>query len=176
MVPGPSYVYSSYLINNDSILPDIVDAIGFFKEHIVESNKSLVPLLIKYKFKSQVPSWKWELLAAILLGDLRKKGNGHDLLRHEVKSSSSSSFEYQYCRKSWKEKISQERLVDHIFISYTENFSIQIRRLMGSQLSEILNSWESQISDQMSDAPNMRYRKSVSLNFVKANGELLLEC
>jgi len=172
MLPG--YFYN-YLIDNNSVLPDTNGAISFFKEHIVESNKSLVPLLIKYQFKSQVPSWKWELLAAILLGDIQKKGNGNDLLRHEVKSSCSRTFEYQYCRKSWREKISQERLVDHIFISYTKDYSIQVRRLMGSQLGDIFNSWETQIAEQMSEAPNMRYRRSLSLNYVKDNGELLLD-
>jgi hypothetical protein len=86
------------------------------------------------------------------------------------------SFDYHYYRKSWKTKLEQEKEIDHIFISYTENFKVKIYRLEAEQLQETLDSWERNIADRVSDIPNIDYRQALSLGFVKANGELIMQC
>lgn len=64
----------------------------------------------------------WELFASILVRDRGlPTQSGLDLERYEVKSATyRSSFEYQYHRNSWREKLAADRAAGHLFISHQD--------------------------------------------------------
>lgn len=66
----------------------------------------------------------WEVFAGILVDDHGTgKSSGSDLQYHEVKSvSGRSSYEYQYHRKKGLQKVEQDKTVDHVLISYSNNY------------------------------------------------------
>ena len=85
------YFIKKYLINKIQYLqvkPDLEKAIEFYQTHVLDCNAQLEPLLETYRFPSRLPFWKWELFAAILVGDVCRSytNEGADLTRYEVKS------------------------------------------------------------------------------------------
>ncbi|MEM8639910.1 MAG: hypothetical protein AAGG51_14010, partial [Cyanobacteria bacterium P01_G01_bin.54] len=73
--------------------------------------------------QGSVGSKDWEVFAAILLNDRARKGDGADLEHYEVKSATTgSSFEYQYHRNHGLDKLTDDRSVDHIFVSRSKDY------------------------------------------------------
>ena len=124
-----------------------------------------------------VSSKDWEVLAAILMRDRAKPGNGCDLMKHEVKSAKiHNSFEYQYHRHSGLEKLEGDKFADHIYISYGDHYdNIEVRRLTSQQLSETFHGWAARIVEAYNqENPKQRCRQSVSYGYVKEHGELIM--
>ena len=79
----------------------------------------------------------WELFASILIQDRGVSVQGGlDLERYEVKSAAyRSSFEYQYHRNSWQEKLDKDRSAGHLFISHKDGLRfVEVRYCAGSTL------------------------------------------
>ncbi len=117
----------------------------------------------------------WELFASILVRGRGVSGQGGlDLEGYEVKSAKyRSSFEYQYHRDSWREKLAADRKAGHIFISHRELLQlVEVRYCTGSDLRRFFDKWETE--RPYSDSGQQRFRKSVSFGWVRENAELLL--
>ena len=149
------FLYQNYLISRplEEVAPNLDRAIDFYRKHLLESDRELDPLLRIYNFKSQLPSWKWEMFAAILVGDVgantgkAKNGKGADLVNHEVKSAlNGNSFEYQYHRKSWREKLARETQIGHLYVSYWPGYGdLDVRFVDGEALVDIFKGWEPKV-------------------------------
>lgn len=156
----------------------IKDAYGFYKKFIF--NEELQKLLNDYLLHvaGSVPSVNWELFGAILTGDKGKKGYGSDLKSHEIKSAiDGGSFEYQYHLRGGQKKLMEDMEVKHLFISYSRDYKdVDVRILPGEKLKETLETWLPKLIDNYK-GPNrkQRYRKNVSLGFVKKNGILIMQ-
>jgi hypothetical protein len=162
--------------NNEKIKPDIKQAFDFYKTHLLNANKELDPLLRKYQFKSRIPSWKWELFAAILVGDVKKQGNGIDLLGHEVKAYQwKHSPEYQYHRKSWEEKLEEDKQAKHICIWYKEDLKdLDVFIVEGRDIAEVFESWRPEIHEAYeTENPEKRCRKNLPKSIIEKEGILL---
>lgn len=168
---------ANYLLNNKEIKPNIELTYAFYKEHILEANQELDPLLNRYNFKSRIPSWKWELFAAILVGDLKKEGNGIDLLGHEVKAYLwKHPPEYQYHRKSWQDKLEEDKVAKHICIWYKEDLlDLDVYLINGSEIEEIFESWRPDIEQTYEiENPEKRCRKTLSKSIIEEKGSIIL--
>lgn len=165
-------------IASDKVLPNAKLAMEFYREYILQANKGLDPLLSKYKFKSRIPSWKWELFAAILVGDFKKEGYGVDLINHEVKSYLwGGAPEYQYHRLSWKEKLEEDKRVDHILIWYKDSLEdVDVYLIHGPLVAGIFESWREDISTSYdADNPEKRCRKALPKSVIENLGKIILK-
>jgi len=171
-----------YLINKIQYLqvrPDLEKAIGFYQTHVLDCNAQLEPLLETYRFPSRLPFWKWELFAAILVGDVCRSytNEGADLTRHEVKSRlNRQSFEYQYHKNSWREKLAKEPLIRHVYISYWPGFrDLDVRIVEGQDLAHHFTSWEPGLIEAYeTDRPSQRFRRRIPFREVVEKGSLYL--
>ena len=182
---------------NISIEPNLEKAFLFYQKHILEVDRDLVPILNDYNFKNVLPSWKFELFAAILVGDQSRKGtfekefsknpskegrnskdaNGSDLMSHEIKARlDGAAFEYQYHRDCWRKKLEEEPKVGHIFISYWEGYQdLDVRKVEGAELAALFASWENIIEEKYSQKKlNDRCRLYVPYKVAVEKGSLLL--
>ena len=117
----------------------------------------------------------WELFASILVRDRGVPAqSGLDLERYEVKSAAyGSSFEYQYHRNSWQEKLKADRAAGHLFISHRDGLKfVEVRYCAGSMLDEFFDAWEAE--RPYSDGTRQRFRKQIPFGWVRRNGKLLL--
>lgn len=174
------HIYKDYLINDNEVKPDVKKALQFYKNHILIADGDLRPLLKTYHFKNRVPAWKWELFAGILVGDTAKDTKSSDLKNHEVKSAmTGSSFEYLYYRNSWRQKLTQETKINHVYISYYPGYKdIDVRLLAGKDISHIFKSWEPELVElyeQPKTTKSPRFRKNVSFSAAKKYGKVILE-
>ena len=86
----------------------------------------------------------WEVFASILVRDTgTSTPAGLDLQGYEVKSAlDGSSFEYQYHRMSWREKLKADRAAGHIFISHRDELRhVDVRYCDGEVLSGSFDKW-----------------------------------
>lgn len=117
----------------------------------------------------------WEIFASILL---RRHGvtshKGPDLGVIEVKSAvSDGSFEYQYHRDSWQEKLNADRRSGHAFIWHGDGLhTVDVRYCNGEQLEEFFAKWEAQ--KPYSNPNQQRFRRQVSAGWVRNNAKLVL--
>lgn len=174
-----------YLINELRYLqikPDTEKAVEFYKTHLLQTNGALHPLLQTYNFKSELPSWKWELFVAILVGDIataksRRGTKGADLLRHEVKTAQNGrDFEYQYHKKSWAEKLEKESQINHVYVSYRPEFKdLDVRMIPGKELTHHFEKWRPLIIEAYEcPKPKQRFRKRITYKEVVEKGQMLL--
>lgn len=176
------YFYKKYLINKLQYLqvgPNLEKALEFYQRHVLDCNEELEPLLGTYKFPSRLPFWKWELFAAILVGDVCRSytNEGADLTKHEVKSRlNKHSFEYQYHKNSWRDKLAKESLIHHIYISYWPGYkNIDVRIVDGKELTHHFTSWEPELIEAYeSGRPRQRFRRRISFKEIVEKGSLLL--
>lgn len=165
--------------NLDTNTYDLSSAMSFYTDFIY--NTKLQGLLHEHGFHiaGSVPSVSWELFASILTGDNGKQGYGADLENHEVKSAiQGGSFEYQYHLNGGKKKLEDDMIVNHLYISYSNDYSqIEVRLLEGIQLSDTFKAWMPGLIENYKEGPNrkQRYRKSISFGFVNTNGRLILK-
>ena len=123
--------------------------------------------------KGGVMSSDWEVFASILVGDLGTKlGAGIDLSGYEVKSAGpNASYEYQYHKKSGKEKLARDAEVGHLFFEYADNLRrVDLRYAHGFWIKDFFARW---LADYPDPYPQ-RYRKNIPYGWVKANGILLM--
>jgi hypothetical protein len=115
----------------------------------------------------------WEVFASMLVNDLgRKFGAGIDLAHYEVKSAKrGGSYEYQYHKKTGKEKLQADIKVGHLFFDY-DNYlrDVDLRYSHGSEMTSFFEIW----LEQYPDPYPQRYRKNIPYAWVKANGILLM--
>jgi hypothetical protein len=176
------FFVKKYLINKLQYLqvnPNLEKAIEFYQTHVLDCNTELEPLLDTYQFPSRLPFWKWELFAAILVGDVCRSytNEGADLTKHEVKSRlNNQSFEYQYHKNSWREKLAKEPLIRHIYISYWPGFrNLDVRIVDGRDLAHHFASWELGLIEAYESGPaKQRFRKRIPFKEVVEKGSLFL--
>jgi hypothetical protein len=116
----------------------------------------------------------WEVFASILVKDLGTKlGKGVDLSGHEVKSAENSgAYEYQYHKKSGKQKLLDDMQKGHLFFDHSDNLRIvDLRYASGKQLSKFFEPWLKQLPDPYE---GQRFRRSVTFSWVRDNGTLLM--
>lgn len=160
-------------------LPDDLDiemALIYFHAYMYGPLRGKVRL---YSARGVTPrvamSEDWELFASILVRDRGvRTQSGLDLEKYEVKSAKyGGSFEYQYHRKSWKEKLDADRAAGHLFISHKDLLRlVEVRYCAGLDLQEYFDAWEAE--RPYSDPREQRFRKSVSFGWVQDNATLLL--
>lgn len=115
-----------------------------------------------------------KFFASMLVRDLgRKLGAGIDLANYEVKSAKRpGSYEYQYHKKTGREKLASDAQVGHLFFDYPENLSeVDLRYLHGSAMAEFFGKW----LEEYPDPYPQRYRKQIPYSFVRENGTLLMQ-
>lgn len=140
-----------------------------YRKHFYSKKKFDVNGLISYR--------DWELFGAILARDEAKGKTGSDLTRHEVKSAMiGNNFEYQYCRESGLEKLEEDLSVDHIFVSYSADYSEIIVRLVPKEtMAKKIEGWRRKVIDSYyRDDPKLRCRRSVTSQFVAKNGTVVM--
>lgn len=120
----------------------------------------------------------WEVFASILLGEPGTRSQvGIDLLGYEVKSAQEgSSFEYQYHRDSWAEKLGRDMQVGHLFFSHRDNLQfVRLYRASGSDLAgQFFRKWYDDCPYPR-DPSVLRYRKNIPYGWVRQNARLLME-
>jgi hypothetical protein len=115
----------------------------------------------------------WEVFASILVRDLGTKlAAGIDLSGYEVKSAhAGGSYEYQYHKKTGKEKLKRDIQVGHLFFDHRDNLRhVDLRYARGSSMQEFFTKW---LRDYPDPYPQ-RYRKSIPFRWVEENGILLM--
>ena len=158
--------------------PRIKNAHEFYKRFIYL--EELQQLLEKHKLPvaGSIPSVNWELFGAILTGDEGKGGYGSDLKLHEIKSAKETgSFEYQYHLHTGKQKLVEDMKVDHLFISYSPDYqNVDVRIISGDKLKQKFESWlPGLIANYKGAKRKQRYRRSISLGFVKKHGTMVMQ-
>lgn len=161
---------------------NIQKAFKFYIEHIYKVE--LFKMLEQHNLKVPgcTPSVLWELFGAILTGAKGTGNTGADLNGWEVKSSTmKSSFEYQYHLNTGLEKLNEDCVVNHLFCSYTQDYSrVEVRAMCGPDLApKFFNNWregytENYDSNAASGKRRQRYRKAISFGHVAKNGTLIL--
>ncbi len=115
----------------------------------------------------------WEVFASILVQDMGKKlAAGIDLSQYEVKSAfNGGNYEYQYHKKSGKEKLKRDAEVGHLFFDHRDNLrKVDLRYCHGSSMSEFFLKWLKEYPDPYPQ----RYRKNVQFRWVEKHGILLM--
>jgi hypothetical protein len=175
-------------LNKIKVKPNLELALWFYKKHILETNAEVEPLLTKYEFPLSggaggIPTWKWELFAAILVGDTKKKGYGIDLTGHEVKTYQwKRPPEYQYHKNSWEDKLGQDKGAKHVCIWYKDSPSnLEVYLTNGNDVDSVFESWRPKIyaayeGEITKDRCRMHLPKNSILNKGKRILELLDGC
>ena len=156
---------------------NVPEAYDFYRRYLLGTAKDKTAIYVRYGFNPpEVASKDWEVFAAILLQDKARGGDGADLERHEVKSAGYGwSFEYQYHRFHGEQKLNEDKEVNHLFISYANNYQdIEVRYLYGKDLASVFESWRPGLIANY-EARRQRYRKSISFGYVKMYGTLILK-
>jgi len=161
----------------------IDEAFRFYSRHIYDEEK--IGLLEKYNLKvaGSVPSVLWELFGALLTGRSGAGTTGADLVGWEVKSArQSGSYEYQYHLNTGAEKLKEDRVVNHLFCTYSETYkNVSVRAIKGQDLAEpFFDIWEPEYhSNYDSSAPanqrRQRFRKNIPFGYVEKNGVMVLK-
>ena len=155
---------------------DVYMAMVFFHAYMYGPLRGKVRLYRDRGIRARVAmSEDWEVFASILVRNTgTSTAAGLDLEGYEVKSAlDGSSFEYQYHRNSWKEKLHADRTAGHIFISHRDELQhVDVRYCEGAQLAAFFDNWEQE--EPYSRPGEQRFRRSVSYGWVKENGTLIL--
>ena len=117
----------------------------------------------------------WEVFASILVRNTgTSTSSGLDLQGYEVKSAlDHSSFEYQYHRNSWREKLEADRAAGHIFVSHRDELrEVVVRYCDGEDLSEFFSKWERERPYENTNT--QRFRRSIPYGWIRDHGTLLL--
>jgi hypothetical protein len=153
-------------------------AYEFYREFIYNVEHQAVIREHGFHVAGSIAPKNWEVFAAILTGDHAKGSYGSDLEHHEVKSSvNGNSFEYQYHLNGGQTKLKEDMVVNHIFVSYSDDYKdIEVRLVEGVKLKPTFEVWLPGLIANY-DGPNrkQRYRKAIAYGFVKENGVLILK-
>ena len=153
----------------------IADAFLFYEQFILKYSQDKAQIYERYGFTLQgsIGSRDWEVLAAILLGDRARVGDGADLMHHEVKSAViGNSFEYQYHKNTGIKKLNTDKTVDHVFISRNEIYTnVAVWLVDRAYLIPIFDGWQPELESNYDSTTRQRFRKSVSHGFVCQHGQ-----
>ena len=160
-------------------LPDVLDAQGaliYFHAYMYGPYQGRARLFrLRNLQPRMVMSEDWEIFASILLKAVGTTDrSGPDLGDHEVKSAvDGGSFEYQYHRNSWQQKLADDRRAGHVFIWHKNELThVEVWFCEGKRLNEIFDAWEA--DKPYSEEGQQRFRKNISAGWVKNNATLLL--
>ncbi len=154
------------------------EAHRFYREFIYNSKKLKLLEVYGFQVAGSVFSKDWELFASILVNEKASRGHGTDLATFEVKSAKiGSPFEYQYHKFTGLEKLQEDMLVNHLFISYSENYDeVIVRVLLPSQVKKVFKQWKDALRENYRDGSRrQRFRKSISFGFVKDNAFVIFQ-
>ena len=159
--------------------PDVLDVQGaliYFHAYMYGPYRGRARLFrLRNLEPRMVMSEDWEIFASILLREMGTTGrSGPDLGDYEVKSAvDGGSFEYQYHRNSWQQKLAGDRRAGHVFIWHKDELShVEVWFCGGSTMNEHFNAWEAE--NPYSTSGQQRFRKTVSAGWVRGNATLLL--
>jgi hypothetical protein len=154
-------------------------AYSFYKTYILDYSRGKADIYERYGFSLQgsVGSKDWEVFAAILLNDRARRGDGADLMNYEVKSAViGGSFEYQYHRNRGLDKLTDDRDIDHIFISRSESYTnVEVWLIERTKMTSTFDRWLPELLQNYETAERQRFRRSVTYGFVRSQGIRLLE-
>lgn len=157
----------------------VQEAYAFYRTYILEYSRDKAEIYERYGFSLQgsIGSKDWEVFAAILLNDRARRGDGADLINHEVKSAVlGGSFEYQYHRNRGVNKLTDDRDVDHIFVARSETYlNVEVWLVERTQMLPIFDRWLPELIQNYETAARQRFRRSVTYGFVRSQGIRLLE-
>lgn len=157
----------------------VEEAYSFYRAYILEYSRNKAEIYGRYGFSLQgsVGSKDWEVFAAILLNDRARRGDGADLMNHEVKSAViGGSFEYQYHRNRGRNKLTDDRDVDHIFVARSETYTnVEVWLIERAKMVPIFDKWLPELLQNYETAERQRFRRSVTYGFVRSQGIQLLE-
>ena len=149
----------------------------FYRKFIYNTEHQAALTKLGFHVAGSIAPKNWEAYGALLTGDKVKVGYGADLQHHEVKSAKvGSSFEYQYHFNGGRAKLLDDMVVNHIFVSYSEDYKdIDVRLITGETLKPKFEAWLPGLIKNY-EGPNrkLRYRKQIAYGFVKKNGLLIL--
>ncbi|NEZ68232.1 hypothetical protein D0962_36825 [Leptolyngbyaceae cyanobacterium CCMR0082] len=155
------------------------EAYSFYRAFILEYSRNKAEIYERYGFSLQgsVGSKDWEVFAAILLNDRARRGDGADLENYEVKSATTgSSFEYQYHRNHGLDKLTDDKNVDHIFVSRSKDYmDVEVWVVERTDMTSTFDKWLPELLQNYETAGRQRFRRSVTYGFVRSQGNLLLE-
>jgi hypothetical protein len=157
----------------------VQEAYFFYRKYILDYSRDKAEIYERYGFSLQgsIGSKDWEVFAAILLNDRARRGNGADLVNYEVKSAViGGSFEYQYHRNRGLAKLTDDRMVDHIFVSRSENYTnVEVWLIERTKMISTFDQWLPELLQNYETAGRQRFRRAVAYGFVKRQGLRLLE-
>jgi hypothetical protein len=157
----------------------VQEAYSFYKTYILDYSRDKAEIYERYGFSLQgsVGSKDWEVFAAILLNDRARRGDGADLMNYEVKSAViGGSFEYQYHRNRGLDKLTDDRDVDHIFVSRSESYAnVEVWLIERNKMISTFDRWLPELLQNYETAERQRFRRSVTYGFVRSQGIRLLE-
>jgi hypothetical protein len=157
----------------------VQEAYSFYKTYILDYSRDKAEIYERYGFSLQgsVGSKDWEVFAAILLNDRARRGDGADLMNYEVKSAViGGSFEYQYHRNRGLDKLTDDRDVDHIFVSRSESYTnVEVWLIERNKMISTFDRWLPELLQNYETAERQRFRRSVTYGFVRSQGIRLLE-
>lgn len=164
-------------------MSSIDKAFEVYIRHIYDKDKIRLLTENRLKIAGFVPSVLWELFGVVLTGCLGRGLTGADLLGWEVKSAKAGgSYEYQYHLNTGAKKLKDDCEVNHLFCTYSETYKdVVVRVIRGQDLAgKFFKSWEPDyLKNYDASVPaskrRQRFRKSISLGYVKENGVLVLE-
>jgi hypothetical protein len=167
----------SSMVDRDSL--QTAEAFSFYQEFILQHSQNKAMIYAHYGFTLQgsVGSKDWEVFAAILLNDRARPGDGADLLQYEVKSAVlGNSFEYQYHKHHGREKLANDKTVDHLFVTRNDSFTVvEVWLVDRSKMIPIFDRWLPELLQNYAQNSNrQRFRKSVSYGFVTQQGTKLM--
>lgn len=155
------------------------EAYSFYRAFILEYSRSKAEIYERYGFSLQgsVGPKDWEVFAAILLNDRARRGDGADLENYEVKSATTrSSFEYQYHRNHGLDKLTDDKTVDHVFISRSKDYmDVEVWLVERANMTSTFDKWLPELLQNYEMAERQRFRRSVTVGFVRSQGNLILE-
>ncbi len=164
-------------------MSNIDQAFGFYEKHIYDREK--FRLLTEYNLKvtGSVSPVLWELFAAILTGQKGRGNVGADLRGWEVKSAANTgSFEYQYHLNTGIQKLQEDSSVNHLFCSYSSNYSeVIVFGMPGIGLGkEYFDKWLPELkanydANAASQTRRQRFRKNIPRAHIAANGAVILK-
>ena len=109
----------------------VQEAYNFYRDYIQAGFEARRPFYEErniQRLEGAVPAQDWEVFGAILVDDVGDDSPyGADLTRHEIKSkkkkpNKSPSFEYQYHKNAWREKLAHDKTINHVFVVYESGY------------------------------------------------------
>lgn len=157
----------------------VQEAYSFYRAFILDYSRNKAEIYERYGFSlhGSVGSKDWEVFAAILLNDRARRGDGADLEHYEVKSATAEgSFEYQYHRNHGLDKLTDDKNVDHVFVSRSKNYmDVEVRLVERTNMISTFDKWLPELLQNYEMSDRQRFRRSVTYGFVRSQGHLLLK-